>query len=480
MIRSDLGAIDLRSLAAFRIGLAATLLLDLVYRSADLEAHYSDAGVMPRSALAHFLARPGWLWSLHAISGDAAAQALLMAVAAAAAVALGVGYRTRAAALASWLLLASLQHRNPLILIAGDRLLLLLLLWGLFLPMGARWSVDARAERSPDATHCTGFPAWALLLQTALVYASTALYKWAEPVWRQLDAVARTLEVEGVATAVGRGLLGCDGLPALLTATVLGVETLAPVLAFSPWRRPQVRVVLVLALVSLHLLGLGVALRLGLMQLVMSVAWLPFLPQQFWDGLRRPRREGGAPGMRAIRASRLETALALGCFTLVLVDAAIALDRPRFEGGAPRWSTWLIGSLDLRQEWRMWQRPLRNRYHVFAAQLEDGRQIDLHTGRALDWDAPRRRSKNNHWWKYQDHLSRPIGRPFRAYYVRYLAREWDRTHPEGPAVARLSWVYLDASRPSASKGRLPRRTLWEGELCGDGSGALSRCSAPSE
>jgi len=462
LIRGDPGAIDLRSLAAFRIGLAATLLLDLAYRSADLEAHYGDAGVLPRSALAHFLARPGWLWSLHAISGDTAVQALRLAVAPGAAVALGVGYRTRATALASWLLLASLQHRNPLILIAGDRLLLLLLLWGLFLPMGARWSVDAKAGRAaPGATHCTGLPAWALLVQTALVYASTALYKWAEPVWRNLDAVALTLSVDGVATPVGRWLQGFDGLPAALTALVLGVETLAPVLAFSPWRRAQVRITLVLALVTLHLLGLGATLRLGLIPLVMSVAWLPFLPEEFWDWLRKAPRSRG-PAMRAIRASRVETALALGCLTLVLVDTAIAFDRPRFERGAPRWSAWLIASLDLRQEWRMWQRPLRNRYYVFAAELEDGREIDLHTKRALDWDAPRPRSTNNHWWKYQDYLSRPVGRPFRAFYMRYLAREWNRSHPTGPPIARLTFAYVDGSQRSAAKSRLPRRILWEG------------------
>jgi hypothetical protein len=233
------------------------------------------------------------------------------------------------------------------------------------------------------------------------------------------------------------------------------------VLAFSPWRRAQLRIILVLALVSFHVVGMGATLRLGLMQLVMSVAWIPFLPEQFWDWFRRtPRKRSLA--IRAIRASRSTTALAVGCFTLVLVDTAIAVDRPRFERAAPRWSTWLIGSLDLRQEWRMWQRPLKNRYYVLAAQLEDGRQIDLHTRRTLDWDAPRSSSKNNHWWKYQDYLSRPIGRPFRADYVRYLVREWKRAHPEGPAIARLSWIYLDGSHRSASKSRLPRRMLWDG------------------
>ena len=48
--RPALGAIDPRSLAAFRIGLACLVLADLVYRALDLEAHYSDAGVLPASS----------------------------------------------------------------------------------------------------------------------------------------------------------------------------------------------------------------------------------------------------------------------------------------------------------------------------------------------------------------------------------------------------------------------------------------------
>ena len=40
-----LATLDLRSLACFRIGLAAVLLLDLGLRARDLVAHYTQAGV---------------------------------------------------------------------------------------------------------------------------------------------------------------------------------------------------------------------------------------------------------------------------------------------------------------------------------------------------------------------------------------------------------------------------------------------------
>ena len=67
---------DLRSLATFRIVLALLVLSDLASRATDLTAHYTDAGVMPRTdLLGQVLGR--WQFSLNLISGGALFQALL-------------------------------------------------------------------------------------------------------------------------------------------------------------------------------------------------------------------------------------------------------------------------------------------------------------------------------------------------------------------------------------------------------------------
>ena len=63
------------------------------------------------------------------------------------AVALLVGYRTRLATIGSWILLASIHVRLPVVINAGDTLLRVLLFWSIFLPLGAMWSVDARRGR---------------------------------------------------------------------------------------------------------------------------------------------------------------------------------------------------------------------------------------------------------------------------------------------------------------------------------------------
>src|SRR5262245_42318967 len=115
---AELFGLDLRSLAVFRIGLALLLLSDLVGRAADLVAHYSDDGVLPRSAIA----TPRYV-SLHLLDGSADFQAALFVLAGLFAAALLVGWWTRLATAGSWFLLMSLHARNPMVLQGGDTLL---------------------------------------------------------------------------------------------------------------------------------------------------------------------------------------------------------------------------------------------------------------------------------------------------------------------------------------------------------------------
>ena len=172
--------LDLRALALLRMGLGAVLLLDLGIRVTDLEAHYANLGVLPLAALHERLWTP-YQFSLHAASGMWQAQALLFGVAAAA-LALALGYRTRLATVASWVLLVSLQNRNPMIGQGGDDLLRMLLLWGIFLPWGRVWAWDTRAASPPAHYDYASAATVAYVVQLALLYWCTALLK-SGPEW---------------------------------------------------------------------------------------------------------------------------------------------------------------------------------------------------------------------------------------------------------------------------------------------------------
>ena len=128
-VTAEVFGIDLRTLALFRIGLGLLLLVDLVLRGRDLTAHYTDVGILPRSALLETLSVGSF--SLHLLNGTFAFQAVLFAIATVFAVMILVGSRTRFAVIASWVLLLSLQNRNPEILSAGDTVLLLLCFWAI-------------------------------------------------------------------------------------------------------------------------------------------------------------------------------------------------------------------------------------------------------------------------------------------------------------------------------------------------------------
>lgn len=397
----ELLAIDLRSLAALRIGIGSLLLIDLLYRAIDLTAHYTDAGVLPNAALVHLLRDPLSSWSLHSLCGSADCQIALFVLALIAAVALLVGYRTRAAGLACWLLLLSIQHRNPLILTAGDFVLRLLLFWSLFLPLAARWSFDQRAgrARAPSGSRAFSPATVGLLLQVVLIYLFSVAFKFREAAWRDLLAIEGSLRVDGVATAFGRQLLDFPELLSALTALTLLMEALGPLLAFTPWRTGAVRSILVLAFWGFHLLGIGSLMNLGLVPYAMALAWLPFLPAGFWDALRlgTPAALTLPPAERSLRLRGVQSAAAAVCLALVLVENVVSIDRRTLQPWLPSVVVAAIAGLGLGQDWRLWERPLRNRYYVFVARLRDGGEIDLHRGETLDWAQPRRDSANNHW-----------------------------------------------------------------------------------
>jgi len=74
-LRDRLFGIDPRALAWFRICIGGIVLVDLFDRAADLERHYTDAGVLPRADLARLFGFSRWYWSLHLLSGSVAGQA---------------------------------------------------------------------------------------------------------------------------------------------------------------------------------------------------------------------------------------------------------------------------------------------------------------------------------------------------------------------------------------------------------------------
>lgn len=213
-------AIDLRSLALLRLLLAVALLANLLSQLPDWLAFYSDAGVLPRDIAVR--TDGSERFSLYFASGTAAFVFALWLTQCLAALALLFGWHTRTAIALSWLLLLSLQSRNPLVLNAADAWLATLLFWGLWLPLSARAAFDASLSSHSPPTE-SRYQSWAAaalrlnvlaLLLYPLFDDAATLAVLLHPAWGGIVLLAALAAlVPGFAwDAVGRGLTLGRGL----------------------------------------------------------------------------------------------------------------------------------------------------------------------------------------------------------------------------------------------------------------------------
>jgi hypothetical protein len=307
---------DLRALALFRIGLGFLVLADLWVRAHGLIAHYTDFGTLPRAQYLELFANP-WELSFHHATGHVYGMVALFGLHAAVAVALLVGWRTRLATFLTWAFVVSLQNRNPVILHAGDVVLRMILFWAMFLPLGARASVDAAlAPKESDVRGndvLVNVATVALLLQIFSEYFFAALFKRG-PEWHSAgNAVFYALSVEQFATSFGVWFRETFrwALP-FLTRAVWWFELLGPFLLFAPFRDGLVRLAVALAFMSMHL-AFELTLGIGTFPFICIVGLVPFLPPKVFDRwdrwIERRERPGRLVYAAGSSAARRGTAI---------------------------------------------------------------------------------------------------------------------------------------------------------------------------
>jgi hypothetical protein len=452
--------IDPRGLAALRIGLGAVLLVDLWMRTGRFRALYTDAGVFPRAFLEPWMRST--IAPFHQLDGGFAWQALLFALAAATAVCLLLGWRTRPATAASWLLLVSLHARQPMVLNFGDDVLRMALFWGLFVPLGRRWSLDARrapAAGDPDAPTCSPGTA-AYLVQIACVYFFSGLLK-SGPDWhRDGTALHYALSMDAWVTPIGVAVREHAGLLRAATRATLALELVGPFLLFAP--RAWLRTAAVLAFGALHL-GIALSYTLGIFPWVDLVVLLPFLPPAVWDRLAGRRPTGArAPGPSGL--GRLGGVIAVAALAYVL---AVNVDSVR-PLGLPAPLTAAGNALRLQQQWRMFtpDGPRRDGWFVIPGALADGTVVDLGPhGPTLSWEKPARISAANRpfrWAIYLWQISDPYtNHLLRRRFAEWTCRTWNAAHPPERRLLALEihFQHEETLPPGRGVRREPRLLL---------------------
>ena len=458
--------VDLRTLAALRMALASLVLADLVLRARDLTAHYTDSGVLSRAALLEAFASR-WDWSIHLMSGSVGGQVVLFTVAAAVAVAMLVGYKTRFFVVVTWVLLSSLQDRNPLVNGGADDALRVFVFWSMFLPMGARWSVDSRLGHRPERDPHVSWGSAAFMIQIAVIYLTTVIFK-SDPAWRtDFTAVHYALHIDDMATWLGRLVRQSMGLTKAITIATLVLELVAPILVFLPAKTGRLRLAIVASMMALHL-GMGLCLRLGLFPYVMWAGWLIFVPAMFWDRLvpssRRPAAVATLPGARSTRLVNIVAALLIAYVVMYNVRA---LKPDALRGIIPRPVDAAARILNLPQTWGFFSpRPSGlTHWYVFDTELRNGETVDSwRHGAPVSWEQPDEFESvfPNYRWQFF-FMTQNAYRRQMPLLAEYLCRTWNETHLGTPRMAETIDVYvmkrearLDGPDPT-TKEHLARR-----------------------
>lgn len=481
----QLFSVDLRSLATMRIAVASVLLFDLGLRLSDLGAHYTDAGLVTRTGvLETFEFLHEWPLCLHLATGSWTGQLALFGVHAVVLVSMLLGYRTRLVTLFAWMLTTSLQLRNLYVGHGADAYIRMLLLWGIFLPLGARASIDSYLQRGDgDGRHGNGqiFSAGsvALLVQIAIIYLTTGYAKLMVPEWRDGTAVAMGFDNELWGTYTGNLLLQFPWLCTMLAHGVLLCELVTPVLLFCPFAMGPIRSGLIGGLTLMHL-GFGMGLRIGIFSITSISALLGLLPAWFWeqvgssrvgaaiykwsDGVMRSLFAGqtaNSPSARlspyALRSLASQSLCAVMVAYLVFWNVGVSADRS-FE--APRGISWFGSMFFMQQDWRMFGEPVRRTGWIsIPGKLRDGTDVDLALGggpvptidaarapQGWGLDRPERtiyRIVNDRWLVVLDRIIyRKRGDDLPRSYGRYLCRTWNATHDGDEQLESFELVFL--------------------------------------
>lgn len=459
--------LDLRSLAILRMAIGFLVVLDTLLRARELSAFYTDAGVAPRTALLEWRWYDPW-FCFHLGGSGWLSAAAFFALTAFCGVQLLRGRRTRLMTFGCWLLLCSLSQRNPLVNDRGDLELILVLFWCLFLPLGARWSADARSTPRDPAVLSLGSAA--LLLQFAQIYLFAALLKNG-PAWLRGDALVHCLRSALFSTSLGQWLTRFPDEVNTLTHPVIAAELLVACMLLSPLATGPVRSLGVGLLVGFHAL-VAALFQLGLFPLIGALLPLGLLPAWFWDGpgvrvqawLDRVYRVPEVSG-RAGALPRPVSAFVLLCLAYTLACNCLLLVDLRTES-QPGWLRSFGRALRLEQHWDLFS-PLTplDGWFVLKGEVEGRGEVDLLRDQPLTLERPDNPSRvfpDHRWRMFSIAILFPHGAGFREHYALFKAREYQRRHPQAK-LGRLELVFV-VQLIDEDGLQLPARvwSLWSG------------------
>ena len=408
----ELFAVDVRSLALLRIGLAIVILIDLINRFSTIDMLYTYQGILKDGDALAYLKPNNGFWSLYWIQGSAEFTRGLMVVNFLAAISLLVGFQTRVATVVCLILAWSLQICNPFVLTAGHVLLRMMLMWGAFLPLGAVWSVDIRQKHrsyraKPDSWHVTSVASAGILLQLAFVYFFSGLSKL-NPDWFSGQAVELAMNLEMYVKPFGQWMSEHTTVLRCITFATIGLEILLPILMFVPGISHFVRGASAAIFALMHI-GIWSTMSIGIFSLVAIFSWVVFVPTESWNAWK-----GDPIGFGTERKSKWtpERWIGFGLATvllLIVVSINIANMNPQKTSWLGRTMQRFSHHTMSMQEFKMFSElPKYSPWFEYRATLNNGDSIDIFSRDEYDaGEQPTsiyRQMKTQHWRRFHFNL----------------------------------------------------------------------------
>lgn len=476
-------ALDLRSLALFRVLLGLSLFVDLSYRIFFVYDFYSDNGVLPRDALISKFMNV-WETSLLLLSGKTEVITVFMIVAILSSLALTIGFYTRVAAFVCWILVVSIHTRNGVILHGGDDVFRVLLFWGQFVPWGACFSVDAlRNSYKVDDWSLRSWGGAGLLLQFLSIYIFTGILKW-HPVWHtEGTGLYYALQLEQFSTPLGYSLLAFFPLTQFLTYATLILELVGPLLVLLPVWKGRWRLIVAFSFMMFHL-GLVFTMNLGMFPWLCIAAWTMVFPPLFWesrvgqtltawlhDFFRALSEVLSRVGLAAVPVLRFpgRALSVVAILFLVLTVSWNIYEVDDFKLTKPVALRWVMSVSEMYQRWAMFAPYPRkdDGWYVIEATMFNGHKFDpFKEDHQLQFEKPQNMAalyKNSMWRKYLTNSWLKSYHDHRLYFGRYLCRVWNTRQSSKETKMNTLHIHymLEMTPPPGSiEPKITKETIW--------------------
>jgi hypothetical protein len=460
----ELLGIDRRALAFFRISFGLLLLADVLKRSIALQAHYTDAGVLPRWAATSLFTPHPLIFRVYLWSGEVWINAAFMGLAALMAISFIVGYRTRLVLLLYFVHLISIHIRNPIACHTGDAYLAVLAFWALFLPLGNYFSVDRlrRPSIKQLPQRYVSFGTAAILIQISVFYLMAAVHKHPAEIWQTGQAVSWFAKLSTYTTPIGELLREVPKVCEFATYFSIALEAFGPLLLFCPFFTSVFRMVIVALFVGFHA-GIQLVVYIGIFELIAIVAVCVFLPNVVWDRLadwtpawsRKAYAAARAPWLRLFtrqnytagdepfRRSVLTECFAGFFLVIMLLNNVRTMNNtnPILPGG--KTVNRYARRLNLKQRWVIFTYIDQSftGWFIVEGELEDGSLVDVWNRKDFEgYQKPEGYAEsfpNHNWRRVWSLLTRDeTYKPVRLLLARYLFDDWNQR--EDRKLRRLS------------------------------------------